>query len=69
MFVIGVLGLLLFMICWDFWIKVVALSIYAVGMTVGYCNLVQKTPFSHEMSEIFAANTFVYYSHFSLLVA
>lgn len=64
MFVIGVLGLLLSMICWDFWIKVVALSIYAVGMTVGYCNLVQKTPFSHETSEVFAANTFVYYSHF-----
>lgn len=40
MFVIGVLGLLLSMICWDFWIKVVTLSIYAVGMTVGYCNLV-----------------------------
>ena len=64
MFVIGVLGLLLSIICWDFRTKVVALSLYAVGMTVGYCNLVQKTSFSHETSEIVAANTFVYYIHF-----
>ena len=50
---------------WNFGLDIkILFSIYAVGMTVGYCNLVQKTPFSHETSEIFAANTFVYYSHF-----
>lgn len=64
MFVTGIVGLVLSMWCEHSWIKAIGLSIYAIGMIVGYCNAAKGKVFSQKMRNIFVSNTFIYYTHF-----
>lgn len=63
-FVSGAVGLIFSVILWESWLRVVMLSLYSIGMTIGWIWMADKRCFPDKLCNIAVANTFIYYTHF-----
>lgn len=63
-FVSGAVGLIFLVILWELWLRVVMLSLYSIGMTIGWIWMADKRCLPDKLCNIAVANTFIYYTHF-----
>ena len=60
----GFIGLVFLQFYWESWLRVVMLSVYSIGMTIGWTQIEENRFLPSKLCNIAVSNTFIYYTHF-----